>query len=495
MATCISIERISLVTPDFVPVENRWQRYADQLPLAFPACISSTDISQLAQLLTANMLADGWVTARLGIPAQNLSSGTLQFVLIVGKLKKVIVSSGVPESRWRVAMANVIEAPINLKDIEQSVDQIQSIPSQKATLEISPADEVGYSLLNLQLEEVKPRYRGSAGWDNQGAKSINTNQFTTNLTLDRPFGMADQVNINSISSKGQGGYSQSFTTAYSLPVGYHTLGWNQSYESSVRLIKGSVQTFVSGNVSNGWSGSWAYRLFRDDKSKLDMTLSQGRDQSTSTIDGTEILIQHRDQAWAKAQLGWRQQVADGSSSITVGYKVGLPHLGGIDDPHNKQPTSGTRRFQIHTLDINHSQKWDTLAGKEITWRTKFGAQGSNDILLSDQHFSIGTSSNVRGFGAGGSLMAERGWFLQNEIARNTSVMGQGETWIGIDVGEVSGPNVTNLPATHMAGFAMGQRAKVGIYSYDLLIGMPLYGPKSLLNNTGVLTKFTLKGTF
>lgn len=119
---CFTLHHIHLLDPLGQPVGAQWQRYVDDLAIDLPACFSGNDINDLQQAITAQLLADGWVTTRIGIPAQDITTGELQLTLFVGSLAEVMETSGLPPSRWRPALAMNEGEPLNLRDIEQTVE-------------------------------------------------------------------------------------------------------------------------------------------------------------------------------------------------------------------------------------------------------------------------------------------------------------------------------------------------------------------------------------
>jgi hypothetical protein len=103
--TCFHISTIEYVTPTGDLVIPSWRPYAKALPIVLPACFSVTDLNALLPVATAQMINDGWVTARFGIANQDLSTGTLKLTLVVGVFDEVMVPEALPTKRWRPGLS------------------------------------------------------------------------------------------------------------------------------------------------------------------------------------------------------------------------------------------------------------------------------------------------------------------------------------------------------------------------------------------------------
>ena len=491
---CFAVQHIELIDPQGQPVERRWQDYTQSLQLAWPICITADDIGDIQQGLTALMIEDGWITTRLGVPGQDLTSGKLQLVLVVGKLGQVLTDKALPKRRWRPALAASTEQAINLKDIEQTVEQLQRLPSQTANLQVVPSAEPGYSDLQLDLQNAKPRHRGSIAWNNQGDAGINTNQWVTSLTLDRPFGLTDQFNLNTTNTKGQEGFAHSVNMDGSIGVGYNTFKYTKSTNRTSKRIIGAVENFQSFSTSDDWVFDYTRRIYRNNDTLIDLTASRGFDERHSYIDGTEIDVQKRQQAWGKLALQSVFSVAKTNWQVNLSAKAGKPRWGGEDDPIDITPNEGTHRYLLYTSVFSLNRAWELEANKAINWRSTLTSQYSNDTLLSADYFSVGGAASVRGFSS--PLSAEQGWHWRNEIGLQlTNPKATGEMYVALDMGEVSGYNTINLPGTQLVGMAIGQTGRSGALGYKVEVGVPLYGPQTLMDNSKATMSLTITGYF
>ena len=189
--TCFNVSTIEYITPSGDLVIPSWQSYAQTLPIALPACFSATDINALLAVATAQMVDDGWITARFGIANQDLTTGTLKLTLIVGVFDELVMLETLPKGRWQPSLALNRQDPINLRDIEQAVEQLNRLPSQKADIKVSPSPQQGMSNLVLDIQDQGPLVRGTLSYSQN-----ESNTTTATLAWDRPLGGTDQLNLS-----------------------------------------------------------------------------------------------------------------------------------------------------------------------------------------------------------------------------------------------------------------------------------------------------------
>ncbi|GHO33538.1 hypothetical protein MY014_41820 [Escherichia coli] len=79
---------------------------------------------------------------------------------------------------------------LNLRDIEQGMEQINRLRTESVQIEISPGDREGWSVVTLTALPEWP-VTGSVGIDNSGQKNTGTGQLNGVLSFNNPLGLAD----------------------------------------------------------------------------------------------------------------------------------------------------------------------------------------------------------------------------------------------------------------------------------------------------------------
>ncbi|WP_164711245.1 ShlB/FhaC/HecB family hemolysin secretion/activation protein, partial [Pseudomonas viridiflava] len=89
----------------------------------------------------------GLVTTRAYLPQQDLSKGDLQVLVIEGKLENLrgAADSGLSARELAMTFPGQEGTMVNLREIEQMVDQLNRLPSNQTQMELTPGKAVGGS--------------------------------------------------------------------------------------------------------------------------------------------------------------------------------------------------------------------------------------------------------------------------------------------------------------------------------------------------------------
>lgn len=211
------------------------------------------DLQEALNAISEAYRKRGWF-ARPQLPAQDITEGIITINIIEGRLGAVQIDDQGRHLRVSQDYASKVFTarqkpgdPLNLDDLERSISLLNDTPGVAATTVLAPGQVVGESDAIVKLQD-KPLVTAILQADNQGSRSTGDEKYTANGTLDNPFGIGDQVQLNTNASRG----SEYAKLGYSLPVGGDGLrvGGSTSY-MQYRLIgdlaslkgKGDAQTY------------------------------------------------------------------------------------------------------------------------------------------------------------------------------------------------------------------------------------------------------------
>lgn len=486
--SCFQISKIEYVNTHGDIIPPPWQRYATNLPLALPSCFTATDINALIPTATAQLVADGWVTARLGIANQDLSTGVLKLTLVVGTFDELLVPEDIPASRWQRTLTVAKGKPINLSDIEQTVEQLNRLPSQKATINLVPSASQGMSNLALDIQDQGPLFRGTLGYSENQSKTT-----TATFAWDRPFVGTDQLNLSVSHDALNTLQNYSINANWSVGLGDHTLKITSRDKINKRAIEGAYETFISETTSEGLQFDYTQRLYRNNDTLFDFIVTGARDKDRSYIDGTEIDVQARDQAFGEVALRLSAASSVANWVVTLSQQRGMPQWFGDDDPIGLPAGRPTHRYELLKLNVNRTQTFPAANNNRMVLTNNFVGQHSHDNLHGANQFSVGGRGSVRGFSS--SLTAESGWYLSNQISHITQKDHTLAPYFALDIGEVSGPSTAYLEGTQIVGFGFGQKITSGALTFEAELSKPMYGPPSLVEVTKSVIYLAVTGAF
>lgn len=484
---CFRIDSFSVDVPATLPEVDR-VKGASALPMdpfAFlhdwlrhyeGQCVGKQGLDLLTKGLQGVILSRGYITTRVLLPAQDLSKGTLRFALIPGVIRNLKFADAAMRGTLKSAFPARDGDVLQLRDLEQGLEQMKRVPNQDATMQIVPGTSPGDSDIVVSVKRTKP-WSVVLSADNSGTDE--TGRYIGNASL----ALYNLLGLNDVLS---GGFNQD------LQFGNHALGmhgWNASYavpwgywigtlygytNTYYQQVAQASQSFVaSGNAQTaGLKLERVVYRSQNDVSGVEFQLIKRF--GASFIAGTEISLQDRDNTFIEAGVTNRHYFGAAQFDGTLAYRQGIGGLGARPDT----PGGPTYRFKMATLDANLTVPF-ALAGQALRYVGTVHGQFTNDELNYIDDLTIGSRYTVRGFSGQTMLAAEKGFYWRNELQYLLGQSGQ-VLYAGFDYGHLWGPSAANLADAQLAGAAIGVKGSVptrlGAYSYDVFAGTPIYAP-------------------
>lgn len=441
-------------------------------------CIGRQGIGLIIERATAEIVARGYVTTRIGLPEQDLGTGVLRLVLVPGVIGAIRIKEEEDGTHgWRSAFPVRPGDLLNLRDIEQGLEQMKRVPSQDVDIDIAPGDVAGESNLILTVKRTRP-WRFNLSADDSGVKATGKLQTSANLAFDNLLGLNDLLNLsanddleNRATRLGSSGYG----LQYSVPWGNWTTSLLLNSYAYHQTVQGANQTFISSGKTRSQELRIQRLLDRDQTSKTSLQFRTLRREQHSYIDDTEIEIQNRVTAAAEIALIRRQYFGEAQLDINLAHRQGVRWFSGFGDAIGHSPDAPTYEYTLNTLDLALIAPFK-IAEMPLKFNSVFHGQSSHDVLYTTEQIAIGGRYTVRGFDGETTLSAERGWFWRNELEIPVATSGQ-SLFVGIDHGEVSGPSAAQLIGRRLTGAVIGLRGRALGLSYELFNGWALERPQ------------------
>ena len=107
-------------------------------------------INMLMQAIKGEIMNRGYVTTRVYVEEQDLSTGNFFFTLLPGTISDIRFREET-WGTWHNAVAMKRGSLLNIRDIEQTVDNFNSVPGQNADIKIEPGPQEGQSDLVIDI--------------------------------------------------------------------------------------------------------------------------------------------------------------------------------------------------------------------------------------------------------------------------------------------------------------------------------------------------------
>lgn len=476
---CFTIKQVSVTGQEALPHWVPVQRLANQ---AVGYCVGVEGINHLVTDMQNRLISHGWITTRVLVPEQDLSSGVLKLVVMPGKVQKVVFTD---DSSTYNTLYSAMPARsghlLDLRDIEQGLENLQRLATVQASMEMVPGDGPGET--QIVIKRQQSRYWHAGAWvDNTGSKSTGKNQAGVMLALDNPTSLSDLFYLTATrdlsfsSDKDTANYS----AHYSVPFGYWQFATTASDYEYTQTIAGMNSDIEYRGKSKSLNLQLSNVLYRDASAKTTATYDVNLRETRNFVQNTEIENQKRRTTAWKLGLNHRQTVGQSTLNVGASYQHGTRWFGAM--PAYEEFRSKDSRDYATALAIIMQFSASasipfTLAEQPLRFESQYLRQVSDRPLTPQDQFSIGNRWSVRGFDGERTLSADEGWTLRNTLSWSLPVPAQ-ELYVGVDYGKISGRGTDINLGSHLAGGAIGLRGAINSanLSYDLSIGTPFSKP-------------------
>lgn len=459
-------------------------------------CLHAGDINHIMTVAQNILIGRGYTTTRILAAPQDLNSGKLVLTVLAGYLKNVEMdmSQANQTHAGRIA-AFQNEFPtrsdgiLNLRDLEQGLENLKRIPTVEADIQIVPVEGVpNQSTVLVKWQQRLVPYRLSVGMDDSGTKATGKYQGNVTFSADNPLGLSDLFYVNygrsignvpdetdSSGSLKKGG-THNYALHYSVPFGKWTWAFNHSGYRYHQAVAGLSAAYDYNGKSYNTDLGFNRLIYRDAKRKTHVGAKLWTRETQSYIDDAEITVQRRRTAGWLAELSHKEYIGNSTAQFKIAYKRGTGMSDALRAPEEAFG-EGTSRMKIWTASADVNTPFQI--GKQLfAYDTSVHAQWNKTPLTSQDKLAIGGHHTVRGFDGEMSLSAERGWYWRNDLSWQFKPGHQ--LYLGADVGHVSGQSAKWLLGQTLAGTAIGIRGQIklgGNLHYDIFTGRALKKPE------------------
>ncbi|MEQ4584921.1 MAG: ShlB/FhaC/HecB family hemolysin secretion/activation protein [Pantoea agglomerans] len=463
----ISLQQASLITPN--TQKRLVAPYINQ-------CLSLDRINQLVRAISEWYVQRGYITSRAFLTEQNLSHGTLNITVLEGKLEAIHLQ-GASARQLNMAFPTRAGRILNLRDIEQGMEQINRLRTTPVQIEIIPSSQPGYSIVNLTSTPEFPLTLG-LNMDNSGQRSTGIGQLSGSLVGNDLLGVADRWFVSGGRSSAFSDWrdAQNFQAGVSVPYGYGLLDYSYSWSNyHSRFNANSFDWYSNGdNISNRLSGSWV--LFRNGQIKTGLQVGLNHYVSHNWLN--ETLLQSSSRKLTSLQIGFNhtQKIAGGVATLNPMLSRGMPWFDAESDKGKSDdfPKAEFRKWSV-------SSSYQRPVTQKMWWLSSFYAQWSPDRLYGSERLTIGGENSVRGYKEQ-YLSGDVGGYLRNELNYSLFTLpaiGEVSTTLALDGGWLQSDKQDRYAAGTLWGSSLGLGTRNAHVSTQLSLGIPVSYPNYL----------------
>ena len=254
--------------------------------------LGATGVNNLAKMLGKKILDRGFITTHVSVPEQNMQGGTLVFKVTPGYVEGIRFAKANTFGTWRSAFPNRPGNILNVRDLEQGLEQMKRVPNQQVDVKLEPGSKPHHSIVVLDVKRSK-MWTAGMSFDDSGLKNTGRLQASGNICLYNPTGLNDILSFSyskdaEHQDRDHGTKDNSFF--YSLPCGKYTFNVSRYYNEFYQSVPALVP-FESRGKTTTWQAGVQRVLYRDRRSKTQGSFKIIKRRKENYLDGEEMRVQ------------------------------------------------------------------------------------------------------------------------------------------------------------------------------------------------------------
>jgi hemolysin activation/secretion protein len=420
-------------------------------------CVSASDLSKALQDINVYYKDAGFITTRAYLPEQNLRTGELKVQIIAGRIDGYVYSNGSQaDRRVKGAFPTGRDDLLNLRDLEQGLDNMNAPRSATTRFQLLPGERPGGSFVQVIAKDDR-RFHANLDTNNAGFKTTGVWKTSATLGVDNLFNANDQLRLGVTTTPfdpRHKRFSDSISLSGSVPMGNWNFSADAGFSRYFFILDGINQSYPVKGHTKHVTLTAERMLYRDQVSKY---YGYGELKTTRTrtyIDSYEIESQRRNLTVGTLGLRSEHNLTNGKLSFDGGVKFGLDLFGSyVLDKSIVDPT-----FKLGFAKLDYQVP---LPDTPLTYKTTLSGQYSPDILPGTEQFSVGGWANVRGY-HDDNMYGDNGVYLQNTLEwqaykdQDTDLKFN----VGFDAGYLWPSQLRTWSQRHLTGVSVGTSLKI-----------------------------------
>lgn len=494
---CVTIARVELVGE--LRLDSLYRALNGPLGDDPPAgrCLGSEGITVLIRRLQQALIEGGYLTSHARAPEQDLRTGVLTLRVDAGRVGAV---RGPEPDRPPPAGALALRAGdvLNLRDLEQTTENMRRLPSLAPGIRIEPGEHPGESDIIVDPQPGRA-VRLSLALDDAGHRPTGKVQGNATLGWDDPLGIADLVYFSA--GRDLGGRDPgprgngSRMLHYSVPWGYWLFGLTLSRNRYHQTLYGPYTSYLYHGRSSQHEVSAGRVLRRDGVSRTRVGIKGFLRASRNHIDDLEVLVQRRRTAGWEVDLEHRQHFAPGTLDTQLAWRHGTGAFGALPAPE-EYAGHGTARMK-RLYGQTHWRMPLEAHGFVYGYDASLQLQWSRTRLTPQDRFCLGGRASVRGTDGAQALCGDHGVLLRQTLEMPPAGDFAVRPYAALDIGAVT--TTSKADVRSLGGVAVGLRGRLPLPArhgaqFDIFIGRPLVRPRGF-GATDPTAGFNLRADF
>ena len=393
-------------------------------------CLTKTNLKEIKDDISNLYFKKGYISARVYYDTKRIYQKVLKIVIEEGKIEEIELEDNSKlndklsyrrTSQKFLAFPFLKKRVLNLRDIEQGIDQINRLSSNNANMKIEAGEKAGYSkvIVNNNISHLTNITLSN---DNSGNQSTGKYKNKITINQDNLLGINDNIYFNSSITNNDDKntkYSKNTYIAVSIPFGYYTVGGSYSYSKYLITTIGDTSIFKSSCNTESKSFYLDRVLNRGQKHKISFKAEIENSDSDNYVEDTYIPINSRRLTNANFYLNNTIYTKNGSIYLQPSYSKGLTAMDALKDDSDLAKKDAKAQFEYFGFYGTINNNFNLFKSKiPLNHQLNFDSQYSIDSLYSNKQFGIGGRYTIRGFEES-QVTGDSGYYVRNDLKINS----------------------------------------------------------------------------
>ncbi len=360
--------------------------------------LTAEDLEAVRLALTLYYVDRGYVTSGAIIPDQAVTFGVLTIQIIEGRLSRIDIE--VKNFLWsgylRSRILPGVTTPLNVNPLQERLQFLQLDPRiERVNAELKPDDQLGHSILNVQVKEA-PLLHGRIAINNYQSPTVGSVQGLGTIEDTNLTGLGDTLSFTYGRSSG---INPIYDAKYAIPVNRYDTTISAQYRRFDFVVE--EEQFQALDIRNNaeiFSFSIRQPLYRTLQDEFAVSVIFEYEKNTSTLLGQpfDFVAGSTNGLFVIAPLRFAQEYVHRTSEQVISafsrFTVGL---GAFDATGGSNvPDSATSRFFSWLGEAQWVRQLTPLRTQMLARTTM---QFSNNHLFPLEQVSVGGRYSVRGY--------------------------------------------------------------------------------------------------
>lgn len=447
------------------------------------ACVGSEGLQEIVRFSQHLVVNKGFVTTKVLLKPQDLTTKTLVLSIITGKVSDIYRTDDDKFVNLHNAMTVKSGDTLNLRQLEQSINNLRLPQNTKATINIEPSlkysQDAYVGLSDLVIKRDKSN-KISTQWivNNFGNQSTGNLQGGLGININEPLWSNDRLYLQYMHTLDGMNHTKTPSDNQNIYLSYHypfkdwQLHLSYNHNRYTQSLKGFNHDPVYKGTTQRKHIQISKLLHRGSHSSLTGYVGLNHKDSKYHIDDLEILVQHRKTSNHTIGLSYENIPRNNHRlNIDLSATKGIGAFGAKPIPERFYSDVDSRPL-VWQMDASYRMPFK-MAEHDFGYHVRMTSQYSNDKLGSNEQFTVGDRHSVRGFKGGRYLAGNKGLIVGQEVYYKLPTQNPHQAYLAIDKGFVSTNGLKSNRYDNVTGAVLGYRFGNKHLNFDAYIGKPL----------------------